>query len=80
MRDGGCLVFVEVRYRSSERWGGGAASITPAKRRRLVRTARSYLRGNPEATHLPCRFDVFAVGGSREAPDGRWIRDAFPAC
>src|SRR5690606_19407772 len=40
MRDGQTLVFVEVRYRRSDRFGGGAASVDARKRRRLVLAAR----------------------------------------
>ena len=41
--DGPALAIVEVRYRASDRCGGGAASITAAKRRRIVRAARVLL-------------------------------------
>jgi putative endonuclease len=55
-RDRGAVVFVEVRLRSSAAFGGAAASITPAKRVRMVRAAKHYLatfRNEPE-----CRFDA----------------------
>jgi putative endonuclease len=42
-RDGSTLVFVEVRLRTSSRFGGAAESITTAKRARLVAAAREYL-------------------------------------
>jgi putative endonuclease len=59
MRDGATLVFVEVRQRASMAYGGAAASITPAKIRRLVRAAQFYLlRRDPTP---PCRFDVVAI-------------------
>ena len=52
----GTLVFVEVRQRASDRQGGAAGSITPAKQRRIVLTARHFLlRLSAEP---PCRFDV----------------------
>jgi putative endonuclease len=58
-RDGATLVFVEVRLRSSARFGGAAESITAAKRARLVAAAQVYLlgqRGDP-----PCRFDAILL-------------------
>lgn len=74
-RDGTTLVFVEVRLRSSTRYGGAAASITASKRRRIVFAAQHFLAGKP----LPaCRFDCVLL----DALDpGRveWIRDAFSA-
>ena len=62
MRERGGLVFVEVRQRADARHGGAAASITPAKQRRLVIAAQVYLLRL--ATLPPCRFDVIAIDGT----------------
>lgn len=67
----GTLVFVEVRSRSSDRFGGAAASVGARKRARIVFAARQYLlqvRPVP-----PCRFDVVAIDGSRI----EWLPAAF---
>lgn len=79
MRDGGTLVFVEVRYRRSTAFGGGAASVDAGKRRRLVRAAEQFLLVHREFAALPCRFDVVAASGDPDAPALEWIRDAFRA-
>lgn len=72
MQDGATRVFVEVRLRSRSDFGGAAASVTPAKQRKLLAAARQYLSG---LQTLPlCRFDVVALDGSI-APD--WIKNAF---
>jgi len=63
MRDGDTLVFVEVRQRADSEHGGAAASITPAKIRRLVRAAQVYLLRFPVTP--PCRFDVVAIDGQK---------------
>ena len=47
-RDGDTLVFVEVRLRSSTAFGGAAAGITAAKRRRIALAAR-HLPGHARA-------------------------------
>ncbi|MEN3276469.1 MAG: putative endonuclease [Massilia sp.] len=73
MRDGDTLVFVEVRQRADTRHGGAAASITPAKIRRLVRAAQVYLLRLTAPP--PCRFDVVAIDGERL----EWIRNAIEA-
>lgn len=74
MRDrDGTVVFVEVRKRADTRFGGAAASITPAKQQRLVRTAQHFLRR--WRTWPPCRFDVVALEGGGL----QWIRGAFEA-
>ena len=69
---GATLVFVEVRARRSEAFGGAAGSITAAERRRLVAAARHYLAASGER---PARFDVVLVRG--EPPRLEWIADAF---
>lgn len=69
---GATLVFVEVRARRSENFGGPAESITAAKRRRLVAAARHYLAA---AGERPARFDVVLLRG--EPPEIEWIVDAF---
>jgi putative endonuclease len=72
-REGATVVFVEVRSRTSETYGGAAASITAAKRDKLIKTARHYLAG---ITPLPpCRFDAVLVTG--EPPRIEWIRNAI---
>lgn len=79
MRDGGVLVFVEVRYRANDAFGGAAASITPAKQRRLIRAATRYLAAHRQYAQLPCRFDVVSAQGSPDAPRLTWLRAAFDA-
>lgn len=73
MRQDAVLIFVEVRARANDRHGGAAASITPAKQRRLVRTAQFYLQ---RLRVLPaCRFDVIAIDGDTL----RWLRNVIEA-
>lgn len=73
--DGGSIVFVEVRLRTSTAFGGAAASITATKRRRLILAARHYLARRPQR---PCRFDAVLLDGLAEA-NIEWIRNAFEA-
>ena len=72
MQDGATLVFVEVRLRSRSDFGGAAASVTPAKQKKLLAAARQYLA--TLKTLPPCRFDVVALSGNA-TPD--WIKNAF---
>ena len=73
----GTLVFVEVRYRRSAAFGGGAASVDVGKRRKLVHAAQLYLASNARHADAPCRFDVVEASG--EPPRLHWIADAFRA-
>ena len=79
MRDGATVVFVEVRYRATRRFGGGAASVDAGKRRRLVHAARAFLAGHPQMAEAPCRFDVVDADGDPDAPTLTWLRAAFDA-
>lgn len=72
--DQNTLVFVEVRLRGNETFGGAAASITAGKQRKLVLTARHYLQRLRAAP--ACRFDVVLLRGLRDN-DIEWIRNAF---
>ena len=73
MRQGGTLVFVEVRRRSGTGFGGAAASVDLRKQKRLIAAARHYLAGLG-GEPPPCRFDVVAIEGAG-AP--QWLPDAF---
>lgn len=71
MRDGEAMVFVEVRLRKNDDFGGAAASIGAHKQRRIVAAAQQYiaaLRHPP-----PCRFDAVLIMGTKI----EWLKDAF---
>jgi putative endonuclease len=59
-RDADCLVFVEVKTRSSEDWVRPAAAVNARKRRLLSQTALDYLKllKNPP---VKIRFDIVEV-------------------
>jgi len=59
-RDGDCLVFAEVKTRSSEGWTRPAAAVDARKKKLLSQTALDYLRllKNPE---VKFRFDIVEV-------------------
>lgn len=72
-RSGTTLVFVEVRARASNAFGGAAGSITAAKRRKLIVAARHYLTSR--RMNCACRFDVVLLTGT--PPLIEWIENAF---
>lgn len=71
-RDATHLVFIEVRYRKNERYGGAVQSIDWRKQQRIIRTAQHYLLRH--RIDLPVRFDVVAISGTQGIA---WIQDAF---
>ena len=72
---GATLVFVEVRARASEAFGGAAGSITAAKRKRLVAAARHDLARH--RADSACRFDVVLVRGTERRNE--WETGAYGA-
>ncbi len=70
------IAFVEVRRRTRPTYGGAAASITQAKRNRLIAAASHYMAARRIAAR-PCRFDVVTIEGGGQEPRIEWIRDAF---
>lgn len=79
--DGASLVFVEVRYRADDRYGGALASVTRNKQSKIAYAALHYLQRHPEAARRAARFDVIGVSGMLSGPHPEpridWIRDAF---
>jgi putative endonuclease len=72
MQDGDVLVFVEVRQRSQQDFGGAAGSIDRHKQHSLIRTAQYYLM---KQRHLPpCRFDVVLMDKHLNI---EWLKNAF---
>jgi putative endonuclease len=77
-RDGGTIVFVEVKARRGQDWGGGAEAVTPLKQRRMVQVALDYLVRH-RLTRCPCRFDVVAIDVRPAGPAIEVFRNAFMA-
>jgi len=74
VRERDTVAFVEVRMRSSARFGGAISSIGASKQLRIARAAQRWLFANYGERWPACRFDVVTVDG-----DGTidWMRDAF---
>lgn len=74
--DGEELVFVEVRSRSQNRFGGPLSTIRAGKQARIARAAQAYLgrTGRPDA---PARFDVVGVEWCDGRPRCTHLRGAF---
>lgn len=84
MQDNDSLVFIEVRYRKNNLYGGPLASITPKKQKRILATAEQYLQ--QETNIKNGRIDVVAMSQkpqntSSNSPDKdyefEWIKNAF---
>ena len=64
-RDGAYLVFIEVKYRADDRYGGASYAISVSKQRRIRAVARVFLN---ERGHCGCRyfrFDAILITGDK---------------
>jgi putative endonuclease len=77
-RDGGTLVFVEVRARAGEDYGSAEDSITARKEWRMTRMAEAYLL-DQRLGDVDCRFDVVAIDWSGNEPIVTVYQSAFDA-
>ncbi len=60
-RDGPTIVFVEVKARTSDRYGHPADAVTLHKQTTIAAMAADYL-ARRHIRDVPCRFDVVAIG------------------
>ncbi|MDJ0918269.1 MAG: YraN family protein [Woeseiaceae bacterium] len=77
MRDGDCVVFVEVRKRTRNKIAAATQSVGRQKQRKLTLAASFYLAGLATDALPTCRFDVIGIdtAGSHASID--WRRNAF---
>ncbi|AVP99646.1 YraN family protein [Ahniella affigens] len=76
-QDGEVIVFVEVRYRADDRFGGGLQSVDRHKQARLIKAAQAWVVQHPRVALSPMRFDVIAAHGPLAALQFEWVKDAF---
>jgi len=57
------LVFCEVKYRKTRKYGDPSEAVTAAKQARIFRTAQWYLQENRIPANTPMRFDVISITG-----------------
>ena len=77
MRDADTLVFIEVRYRRHQYFGGAIGSITPSKQQRLRATANRYLQQQMQTLDCPARFDVVVLQNDHGSTEIDWLQDVF---
>ena len=78
MLDQNCLVFVEVRFRASNRFSRASLTVDIHKQRKLIRTAALFLARRERYANQICRFDVVAIDADNYGEKSvEWIKDAF---
>jgi putative endonuclease len=78
-RQGETVVFVEVKARTSGRYGEPAEAVTLHKQVKVTAIAEEYLARN-RLRRVPCRFDVVAISlGPGGQPVVEVFQNAFDA-
>lgn len=62
-KDNNELVFVEVKYRSSLKYGEPAEAVTMTKQRKICKTASYYVMSKGYGEDIRFRFDVIGIIG-----------------
>jgi putative endonuclease len=78
-REGDVLVVAEVRTRSTDEFGGAAASIDGWKQHKIIRTTTQLLQQRKDFAQLRVRFDVIVVRYAGGRPTVEWLQHAFEA-
>lgn len=77
MQDQSTLVFVEVRYRASSKFGSALESVNTQKQQKIIYTAEHFL-SNQKASFSQYRFDVVAImPNAQQQPEIHWLKNAF---
>ncbi len=63
--DQGVLVFIEVKARRDQHFGGAAYAISSRKKQQIIKLAACYLSQH-SLTNQHCRFDAILIDGSHE--------------
>lgn len=75
-KEEGYYVFIEVKYRNSERYGIPAEAVGIAKQKRISRAAQFYLYCHNLGEFTPVRFDVASVMENKIT----YYKNAFEFC
>jgi len=75
MQDNEDIVFVEVRSRSSIKYGSAADSVTKTKQKKIIATATYFLQQKNWLHKTHSRFDIVGIQNTQFD----WIKNAFTA-
>ena len=71
------IIFVEVKYRRSERFGGPVFALSKAQSQRLMKAAQKWLQQYDPNNQFSCRFDMVALSGNLSSIKQQWIKNIF---
>ena len=71
------IIFVEVKYRRHESYGGALHSLGQQQAIRLQRCAKAWLQKHDPQSKRACRFDLVALSGNFSDTECVWIKNIF---
>ena len=72
------ILFIEVKYRSSNKCGGAYYSVSQKKQIRIAKTALYYMKKRNIPLECSIRFDVILIHDcSNNEQEITWIKNAF---
>jgi putative endonuclease len=71
------LVFIEVKARTSQRFGYPEEAVTPTKQQHLIEATQTYLQTLTEQEDGDWRIDVIAVERAADGPQIHHIENAI---
>ena len=78
MKDGDTFVFIEVKYRKSNHFGGAISAVSATKQQKIKHCVAFYLhKVNLNEYNTPCRCDVITLEGDINHPHITWLKNAF---
>lgn len=81
MKEQDTLVFIEVKYRKSNLFGGAISAVSYKKQQKLIKTAAIYLQQQGlNEYNTAYRFDVVAIEGNTDniaKSQINWLQNAF---
>lgn len=75
-REGGYLVFIEVKYRQNAGTGSALGAVDLRKQQKISKAALFYRMERKIPDEMPCRFDVVGVDGEKIT----LVKNAFDFC
>lgn len=78
MKDQQTYVFVEVKFRKNNNYGGAISAISKTKQDKIKHCVAFFLhKAKLNEYNTPCRFDVIALEGDINQPKVTWLKNAF---
>lgn len=78
MQEQNTWVFVEVKYRKNDNFGGPLAAVSISKQKKIKQCAAFFLQQQQlNEYNTPIRFDVIGLLGQTEQPQITWLKNAF---